>query len=58
MVRVVAADRVNQRGTKRTVQFVYEDETGRRLPLEVRLVATGEAGAVAAIVDAIIGTEA
>ncbi len=58
MVRVLAADRTNRAGTKRTVVWQYQDEAGRLVPLEVRLVATGEASLVSVIVDAIIGEKA
>ncbi len=55
MVRVLAADRVNRAGSKRTVVFRYADTDGHALPLEVRLVATGAPELVATIVDAIRG---
>ncbi len=55
MVRVIAADRVNRAGSKRTVVFRYADVDGHALPLEVRFVATGEPELVAVIVDAIRG---
>ncbi len=56
MVRTVASDRANRAGSKRTVVFRYADTDGHALPLEVRLVATGEPELVAVIVDAIRGT--